>query len=160
MFLNQMWQAIQLWIPWPYFFSCRKFPVHIVKISSNGNKDSSSYLVILVGTGVLVWLVFVRYHKEKDKNIKIVGRENYGDQLLFLFDSQTIFVSTLWSWVQTSTVQNSLPFLKKMNCSTMPSCKGRPTLLHIHLLTDDYLNRPKAVGVTEWISFMKILIDI
>ena len=100
MFLNQMWQAIQLWIPWPYLFSCRKFPVHIVNISSNGNKDSSSYLVILFGTGVLVWLVFVRFHKEKDNNIKIVGRENYGDQLFFLFDSQTIFVSTLWSWVQ------------------------------------------------------------
>lgn len=61
---------------------------------------------------------------------------------------------------KTSTVQNSLPFLKEMNYSTMPSCKGRPTLLHIHLLTNDCPNRPKAVGVTECISFMKILIDI
>lgn len=155
-----MWQAIQLWIPWPWFFSCRKFPVHIVKISSNGNKNSSSYLVILFG--VLVWLVFVRYHKEKDKNIKIVGRENYGDQLFFLFDSQTIFVSSSLCGLgsKTSTVQNSLPFLNEINCSTMPSCKGHPTLLHIHLLTNDCPNRPKAVGVTECISLMKILIDI
>lgn len=47
-------------------------------LPSNGNKNSSSYLVILAQ--VWFWLVFVRHHKEKDKNIKTVG-ENCGDQL-------------------------------------------------------------------------------
>lgn len=124
-----MWQAIQLWIPWPYFFSCRRFPVHIVNISSNGNKNSSSYLVILFGTGVLVWLVFVRYHKEKDKNIKIVGRQNYGDQLFLssLIPRETLF--PVHSVVLCPHQQYRTPCLSSMR-STIPQClPAKATLL-------------------------------